>query len=218
VNSGQEKELTELVRLYVRTKRLVLSAEEMDPESKSNIAVFKEQRDALDHVMRALADVLDGEESDPPDPKYFTMQLEKARGHLFRAAYDALDGLGVSCKIRIAKVMDGLSNEAIQAVHPQYYDHLVEIEKIEQQIVTHRQQKDVGDRTLENMDAYKNQVEKLYGYLRECQSRANALWEWQRRDGKRIWKEKVVLGLMIALLTALVTAPVTILISYFVKK
>lgn len=49
-----ESQLCELVSLYTKTKRLVLLAEQLDTESKSNIAIFKEQRDALDHLMRAL--------------------------------------------------------------------------------------------------------------------------------------------------------------------
>lgn len=40
--------------LYVQAKALILYSEEVDPESRSNLQVIKELRDAFDHLMRVI--------------------------------------------------------------------------------------------------------------------------------------------------------------------
>ncbi len=202
---AEESQLCELVSLYTKTKRLVLLAEQLDTESKSNIAIFKEQRDALDHLMRALEEVLPPSEGKKPNG-YFALQIDKARGHLFRAAYDALDGLAVSCKIRIAEAMEGISNEAIHAVYSDYYPHLVEIERIDHAIAERRNAKDIGDPTLQNLEAYHSEIEKFCQIVKDCQSRTTALWDWQKRDAKTKFKEKFFWPLVLAAIGAVVAA------------
>jgi len=39
--------------------------------------------------------------------------FDKARGRLFRAASDALDGAGISYKFRIPDAMEGISNDRV---------------------------------------------------------------------------------------------------------
>jgi hypothetical protein len=46
------------------------------------------ERDALDHLMRFLGDPLS---RSPKGEQYRRDNLDKAIGHIFRAAYDALD-------------------------------------------------------------------------------------------------------------------------------
>ena len=190
MNPAEEKQLGELVSLYTKTKKLVLQAEQLDPECRSNIAIFKEQRDALDHLMRALQDALPPVAA--PRPDYFTLQIDKAKGHLFRAAYDALDGLAISCKIRIAEAMTGVSNEAISAVYPEYYDHLTEIERIDLEIADRRNEKDVGDPTLDNLNAYQVEVERLCKLVVQCRAKAKPVREWDKRDARSQVRNKVL--------------------------
>lgn len=155
----------------------------------------------MDHLIRGLEEALPPSEGTKPNG-YFRLQLDKARGHLFRAAYDALDGLAVSSKIRIAEAMEGISNEAIHAVYSDYYKHLVEIERIDREIAERRNAKDVGDQTLQNLEAYHSEVEKVCLFVRDCQSRTTALWDWQNRDSSTKFKEKffwpIVLGIILA--------------------
>ena len=40
--------------LYMNAKAIILLSEEIDPESKSNLQVIKELRDAFDHIMILL--------------------------------------------------------------------------------------------------------------------------------------------------------------------
>jgi hypothetical protein len=189
--------LRELGVLYSKTKKFILRAEQVDPQSRSNIAIFKEQRDALDHVMRALWDYFDqGKEQ---DETYLLEQIGKARGHLFRAAYHALDGAGISFKLRIAEAMQGISNEAISAVHPDYYKHVVEINKIDSQIVEHRKAKDIGRTTMQNMDDYSAVVDRLAELSDIVTEKTPVFHQWQRRNKKNkiIWAIAVPAGLIL---------------------
>jgi hypothetical protein len=185
--------LRQLGVLYAKTKRFVIRAEQVDPQSRSNIAIFKEQRDALDHVMRALWEHFS--EEPKLGEEYLLGQVDKARGHLFRAAYDALDGAGISLKLRIAEAMQNISNEAISAVYPEYYDHVVELNRIDEQIVEHRKNKDIGRTTMQNMDDYSAVVDRISVISGIVTGKVPAFHEWQRRDLKRFRVRQVLLPL-----------------------
>lgn len=169
-----------LVRLYERTKEFILRAEQLDPDSSSNISVFKEQRDALDHVMRSLSQLVvpQAEKGD----EYVKTHFDKATGHLYRAAYDALDGIGVSCKLRINEAMKGVSNQAISEAFPEWWNQVAKIDKLDQRIAEHRAAKDIGQFTNGNLEAYSKTVDEVYQLTLDVESRARSLHDWQRRE------------------------------------
>src|SRR6185503_19343100 len=105
-----ETRLKEVVSIYSKAKQMILLAEELDPSFRSNIMVIKELRDSHDHFMRLFDELLS---SHPPDETYLLAQLDKSRGHIFRAGYDAIDGIVVSYKIKVANAMKGVSTGAI---------------------------------------------------------------------------------------------------------
>ena len=154
------EELRELGILYSKTKKFVLNAEQVDPDASSNIPAIGEHRYALDHVMRAIWDYF--EKGSGANELYLSGQIENARGHMFRAAYDALDGAGISYKFRIDKAMKGISNDAIAAVHPGYYEKdLPEIYSLESKIAEHRNRKDEQGRTMQDLDDYCATVDSI---------------------------------------------------------
>jgi len=176
--------LRELGVLYSKTKKYILRTEEVDPESRSNLAIFKEQRDALDHVMRALAEYFD--KGSDADEEYLCAQIDNARGHMFRAAYDALDGAGISYKLRINDAMQGISNEAIAAVYPEYHRNvLVDVNEIEVKIAEHRKSKDERRTKMHDLDEYCATIDRLYAHSNEIIRRIPSFQDWQTRH--RIW-------------------------------
>ena len=204
-------QISELVLLYTRTKGFVLNAEEIDPESRSNISVFKEQRDALDHLVRAAAKYQDGSNSGV-DYDYLKDQFSKAKGHIFRAAYDALDGLVISLKLRIHSCVQNASHEAIGAAFPEYWDHYSRVEAIEKEVASHRQRKDVGNHhTLDNLDAYAASVSELNKISSQCIARTKAilLYDAKRNDELRKSKSnerrKTVLDVILKIIIPIVT-------------
>lgn len=93
------EQLKALAELYIQAKGLILYSEEVDPDSRSNLQVIKELRDSHDHVMRVVALRLSQVQPENPtiSPEdYCRKNLEKAVGHVYRAAFDALDGTIVS--------------------------------------------------------------------------------------------------------------------------
>lgn len=180
--------LKELGVMYSKTKSYILRAEQVDPESRSNIAIFKEQRDALDHVMRALAEYL--EKGTTADRDYLQAQLDNARGHMFRAAYDALDGTGISYKIRIDEAMSGISNEAISVVYPDFFRQgRGELNNLDKRLIEHRNAKDEQRTKMHNLDEYCASIERLSEISETVTNMVPVLQDWQRRDRRRklIW-------------------------------
>ncbi|MGI8436332.1 MAG: hypothetical protein ACR2NX_05445 [Chthoniobacterales bacterium] len=200
-NDHFHQALQELNVLYAKTKGYILRAEELDPSCRSNIAVFKEQRDGLDHVMRALSEHL--ERRDAADENYIVQQIEDAKGHLFRAAYDALDGMGVSYKVRLNKAMEGVSNEAISAVYREYYDVIPEIEKVETRIVEHRKHKDQRRTTLDELEAYCSSIETIDGHYKEVFKRIPLFQDWHKREARKTRYRLILIPVAIAFLGAL---------------
>jgi hypothetical protein len=193
----------ELLPIYTTGKEVILQAEEADSASKSNISVFKEQRDAFDHLIRAMA----AQWSDQAPPgklqrdDYIKHHFSKARGHLFRAAYDALDSHSVILRKRIAQDMGSFSNEAITACFPDYYTTQHRIaQQAAVDIAARRKAKDIGDtETFQNFEEYRRIVKSLQDVRDACRAKVPALQEWSKKNAQSqiIWK--VVLPILLAL-------------------
>jgi hypothetical protein len=204
LNTGIPTALKELAAKYASVKGLILRAEEIDPSFRSNVMVVKEMRDCNDHIMRAFAELF----SDSPisnSEEYVKMQIDKAKGHILRAGYDAIDGIIVASKIKIFEAMQKISNEAIAAIFPEYYTSAPEIEALNIAIAAHRGKKDVGDSTLDNLDGYLKSAEKVAEFCRMALSRVPLMVEWDRKDRRKAFGEKVLLVVIAGIVIALVS-------------
>lgn len=228
----------ELIVLYTRTKQYVLLAEEKDPDCRSRISIFKEQRDAFDHLMRAMTrhcrSTMPGEwtaqlhakaladETQPrsaTDESYINTQIDKARGHLFRAAYDALDSMGISFKARIYKAVEGASNEAISAAFKEYWDHLAQVNKLDASIARHREQKDVGtDHTLANLETYAGDVNVLAVISEEAESRISGLVEYGKKQKANDRKWKIIIPASLVIISIIITTFVTLVVKPWLEE
>ena len=154
--------LVQLSRLYREARALILYAEETDPESRSNLQIIKELRDAFDHLMRAISARLDLESTlGEDDPEYCKNNLRKAEGHVYRAAFDALDGTLLSLRVKIADVVEHYPHEALRNVVPDYWDIRRDLERLNQQVGDHRARKDVGPQVGETLDRYVQDVQSV---------------------------------------------------------
>ncbi|MGA2662612.1 MAG: hypothetical protein ABSH34_34465 [Verrucomicrobiota bacterium] len=183
------REFEGLVSLYTKTKALILRAEQVDPDSASNIAVFKEQRDAADHVMRILGAM----HFNPPDgvtkDDYIRTHFDKARSHLFRASFDSLDGIGLSSKLLLKQDIAGISNEAISAVYPTYWEKVVEFDKLDEEVTKHRNAKDIGSNTLSHLESYSAVVDGLHATAQEIRQHIKHLRDWDARNKEKASKD-----------------------------
>lgn len=158
-------ELKRLAALYVQTKALVLYCEEVDPDSSSNLQIIKELRDAFDHTMRSFVHKFDGigKNLNPEENLQYTKShLDKAVGHVYRAAFDALDGTVLSLKIKIAKELDGYEAETIKIVMPNYWDIKKRINTLAGKVASHRETKDIkAEKLSETFENYVTDVDFL---------------------------------------------------------
>lgn len=183
--------LKELALLYVQAKALILYAEEIDPDSRSNLQVIKELRDAFDHLMRLIiARVADEVPPGASDPSYCSKNLQKATGHLYRAAFDALDGTVLSLRTRIVEFVEPYSAEVLRTVVPNYWDIRSRLDDLTGRVAEHRGRKDVGSEIGVTLDRYVEDIEIVKALYRELLTYSSALDECaqkQKRTEKAYW-------------------------------
>lgn len=185
----------DLVVLYTKTKSLILRAEQVDPDSASNIAVFKEQRDAADHLMRVLGATY-GNPPENVDPgEYIKTHFQKTNAHLYRAAFDSLDGIGLSCKLRMKEALEGINNEALSAVYPEYWKRIQEFDELDIQVTAHRNAKDIGKNTLAHLESYSKVMERLHALTQDFRQRIPLFHKWSEWHLKRIEVDKELEGI-----------------------
>ncbi|MHB0939702.1 MAG: hypothetical protein ACYDCO_27705 [Armatimonadota bacterium] len=121
-------EYKKILEFYPRIKRLVCLCEKVDPEQRANLSPIAELRSALDHIMRAHSrlygitvqfDDEPGEsvtEEDTDRYEYCRKHLDKARGHLYRAGYDAYDVISMALLDDIYAMEQSVSKQAFFTV------------------------------------------------------------------------------------------------------
>jgi hypothetical protein len=162
----QIKKTTELYLLF---KDLLLEAEELDDERKTQPQILIELRNALEHLMRTITKKFAPEQEQ--NPGYITKTLDKFLGHVYRAGYDVLDWQSIVLRGKIIKALKRFSFDAIKEVLPDYYSTIrPAIEKISQDIASIRKKKDIDgvfDASFENFKMYADKVHELQTTYRE---------------------------------------------------
>jgi hypothetical protein len=162
-NEQENAKLEKLVLLYTTAKALILFTEELDPSSSSNLQIMKELRDAFDHLMQVLySKYKKNKEGNSHDLNYETENLEKAIGHVYRAAFDALDGTVISLKELIAKTLSPYPTDVITEVMPGYWDMKREISKLVKDVSVHRGKKDITHDISDVLNGYIQDVENFH--------------------------------------------------------
>jgi len=143
--SFSEKEqdaLLKLVKLYSETKVIIVYSEEVDADSKYNIQIWKELRDAFDHLVRAF--INKNENTEQNTETYFLINLEKSYAHVYRACYDAAEGAAFSLKKNILDIISPYSQSQLAKTVSNYSDDRILIEKINSKLAVYRNNKDIG--------------------------------------------------------------------------
>lgn len=185
------QQLKKLAELYIQAKGLILYSEEIDPESRSNLQVIKELRDANDHLMRVvaarLADNLPSGVNDVQN--YCHSNLDKAIGHVYRAAFDALDGTILSLREKVAKILDAYPQEVIKAVIPEYWQIRVSLDELTNRIAANRATKDVGADIFSTLEQYVRDTELIKQFYSQLLNAGPALDDCQARRAKEAKSE-----------------------------
>lgn len=197
--------LKEFAQLYIQAKALILYAEEIDPDARSNLQVIKELRDSFDHLMRlVVARLADEIPPGADDPDYCSNNLQKASGHLYRAAFDALDGTVLSLRTRIVEFVQPYPVDVLRTVVPNYWEIRSRLDDLTSRIAEHRARKDIGAEIGVTLDRYVEDVEIVKHLYRELLTYSSALAECAEKQGKTQRKYWVITAL-IALASAVVS-------------
>ena len=182
------KKLKELTELYFIAKDLMINAEEITAEQVLDLQAINEFRSALDHVMKALAARFDLK-SVKDIKEYSYKNIDKAYGHVYRAAYDALDWTSLNLKDFIVKELQGFPLVTIKDVLPEYYTTMrPRIEQIKTDIAKFRLGKDVEDSNLDTLREYKGRLDELHGMYKEILTKKSSLIDHKKRlkkEGRR---------------------------------
>jgi hypothetical protein len=167
--------------LYRDAKALILYSEEIDPDSRSNLQTIKELRDAFDHLMRVVSFHLAPDEAaDRAYDGYCQKNVQKAIGHVYRAAFDALDGTVLSLRERVSDALEGYATDVIKTVIPEYWDIKIELNRLTNAVAEHRGRKDVGRDVGKTFDSYVEDIEKLKQFHERLLHAGRELDEQQR--------------------------------------
>ena len=208
-------DLRALADLYVQAKALILYSEEVDPDSRSNLQVIKELRDALDHLMRVMvARVGTQAPTDAADPEYASRNIHKAIGHIYRAAFDALDGTVLSLRVKITQVVESYPLEVLNQVVPNYWDIKRKLNELSGQVTEHRARKDVGAEIGATLDGYVSDVEAIKRFYSELLCCGPALDEYAVRLAQQE-RKKMHRDWLIALGSAVIGGLIGVLATVF---
>lgn len=213
--------LEKTVDLYAKGKQVILFCEERDDNSKINPQIWKELRDAFDHLMRICLDVMDGGKRRKSNNEYYTVNLEKAHGHIYRATFDALDGASVSIKSSILKVANSYDRAVLTEVITDYWEKRKRLEEINTRITEMRNNKDVGSsETAKIIDEYIEVIYELIDVFQNFLNTGPLLDECakkhkeEKKEQENTEKRKIKYNIRV---TALVSV-VTFILGLFTKE
>jgi hypothetical protein len=214
----------QIVKIHFATKRITLHAEELEYlGNKTYLQPIREERDAFEHVCRAIGSDL-GLAKLPRNHDYIAGNLESARKHVVRAFFDAADWYGTVLRAGIRERLEPYSQQCIRSVLPQYYSEMqVRIDAIVHRVVQCREEKDASDQagTYEEVVVYGNlvaELEEIYRkvwtsvpYLEDLRQKENAQQLAEKKESQRIrWLERpwslaisFIAGLLILAVTAI---------------
>jgi hypothetical protein len=180
-----------IVKVHNWSKQLLIRWEEASRQQWSFLAPIIQERDALEHIVRAQA-VTVGMNSGR-DQEYVRANLDKALGHIYRAFFDTADWMAIGLRADIASMLEPYSNEGIKTVLPSYYTQIrPQLETINQEIANIRGAKDVGDEDIfKKIEQYYTQVEKLLDFRKTVVAAIPSLEEYRKKEDAAGWKAHV---------------------------
>ena len=177
---GRDQQWKLIIQIHNLTKALVLKCEEIDPDHEFYFPIIIQQRDALDHLIRAAymehyPDKLLAEKKGIVNASEYSIhQTSKALGHMYRAFFDAADWISILCRERISDMMSAYSMKTIHFAFPSYISRIkFRIEEISLEIANVRNSKDIGQtgEVIDGVDKYMDLVSELINFMDEIQNK-----------------------------------------------
>lgn len=106
--------LSDAYSLYQEVKEIIVLAECTNGDNKYLISSVNELRNAFDHIMRSVNDSAN-----------IATHLDKAKGHIYRAGYDAYEIIVISKMNEIMDIRTRYSYDAIIEAYPDYLSRII---------------------------------------------------------------------------------------------
>jgi len=182
LDESELAKLKRIVEVYLIAKEMTLLGEAIDPEQRTQLEIFEGFRHAYDHLMRIFAYRFEiADISEETEEKYTEANISSVHNHVIRAAYDAMDWVAVVIQERMARELEGYSEQTIHTVLPQYYPVIKpRITKLTNEtFVGIRSKKDIGNDNTDNLIQYATLVRELKKYYYDTVNAKNALIEYE---------------------------------------
>lgn len=200
----------EITELYYYTKDLILYSEELNDLS-TFMPPINEIKDAFDHFMR-ITSVKSG--MNEGDEQYIKTNLDKVFSHIYRATFELFDYIRIYQKDSIDRKIDGISNDALIQVFPDYYQRIKPgMEDLINKIPIYKKDKDIGDPDIEVVKKYYLSIQEMKEGIRKIDLMLPALIEYEEKKKSEKRKDRVV---EIAILV--VVALISVAAGYFLGK
>jgi hypothetical protein len=201
----------ELFDLYEEVKRIVFLAEYENKEQKYIISSVNELRNSLDHIMRTFG-----------SPENLEVNFDKAKGHLYRAGYDAYEIIAISKLAAIKEIKEQFKFEAITIGYPDYFSKVVPvITTAKNELVSARANKKIDNGLdVKIEEKHFNKFEKitteLIKIVDNLDLHIDGIIEAQREIRRKYWRNVIIT----TLLSSLIIGFVLLVIEYkfFVPK
>lgn len=158
---------TILCQIHILTKKYYILSEEINLHMATLVQPIKEQRDALEHIIRVYSaltledDSIVEKFSNVSIDEYVRSNMEKAIGHEYRAFFDAIDYITISIRERIYNEINNYSLKQIINVFPDYEDFKKRLNELPEEIANMRIKKDVAGNMLEIAREYAQLADEL---------------------------------------------------------
>jgi hypothetical protein len=182
-NESEGKCFEDIIKLYLKSKELMLYAEEIGDESF--LPATEEFRHAFDHLMRIFGFKLGFKSG---DDDYAIKNFNPCYRHLYRAAYNLLDFLSIIFRDKVYGELKGFSGKTLVEIFPKYY-HVIKpfIEIDVPEVVSKlRSEKDIGKNSQNDLDKYTEIVERFKSYYEEILRIKPSLIEYEDKKRKAI--------------------------------
>lgn len=169
LSQGEIDLLKQICIEYINTKTLVSKAESVDIRSSANIQINKEFRDALSHILRVFGDqlLMNGEKKASEGVDYYESNLDKAIGHIYRAGYDAIDGVAISIRESLNDTAHFPASIKTQVI-PNFAEKIARLDDFHKKITKYKDDKDIGQSSastfsecIRELDIIKNDAQEI---------------------------------------------------------
>lgn len=195
-NKTQTEKLAALAQYYDLAKELMIFGEQADPEHRTLIQPINELRNCLDHLMRVfLVKCGLGRKDLPITDKYIDTNLDKAFGHVYRAAYDILDWVTLTIRESVVNELKDISIFTMLAIMPEYFKTLKpRFEEIMvNEVATLRKEKDVAITDEKNLIKYGKLAYEVKGLSEQILRKKPSLVEYEHKmRRRRRWEYGIV--------------------------